>query len=259
MVAANRCAADFLVRHAIRGPFIRHNGFRSDRRDELRRFLEQHLPEAAGIDVGTVAGYRELMRLLSSPAHSLPLRNMVNRLLTRAELAAEPGPHMGMALPCYTNCTSPLRKYVDFLVHRQIKASLHGREPVATSDDSLAALAARLQNARAASQAAERWLAANYLQRLQATAPGPWPARISHINSSGFTARLDASGLEGQVDLRKDPEKFSYDKWQASLTSSSRRFQLNQPVNVTLESVDATANHQCLFTVAPDCGLKTPG
>jgi len=259
MVAANRCAADFLARHSVRGPFIRHSGFRSDRRDELRRFLEKHLPEAADIDVGSVAGYRELMRLLSDPAHALPLRSMVNRLLTRAELAAEPGPHMGLALPCYTNCTSPLRKYVDFLVHRQIKATLHGREPVATRDDSLTALAARLHNARAASRSAERWLAANYLQRLQATTPAPWPAHISYINSSGFTVRLDANGLEGQVDLRKDPEKFSYDKWQASLTSSSRRFQLNQSVNVTLESIDAAENHQCLFTVAPDCGLKTPG
>lgn len=259
MVAANRCAADFLSRHAIGGPFIRHSGFRSDRLDELRKFLELHLPQATDIDVTDVAGYRELIRLLSDPAHPLPLRNMVNRLLTRAELSPEPGPHMGMALPQYTNCTSPLRKYVDFLVQRQIKAALHGREPVALGKETLASLAARLQNARAASQAAERWLAANYLQRLQASSPGPWPAHISHINSGGFTARLDDSGLEGQVDLRKDPEKFSYDKWQASLTSTTRRFQLNQPVRVLLDSVDVGANHQCLFRLAPDCGLKTPG
>ncbi|MEQ8517281.1 MAG: RNB domain-containing ribonuclease, partial [Chromatocurvus sp.] len=259
MVAANRCAADFLSQHGIRGPFIRHSGVRSDRRNELRKFLELHLPQATEIDVATVAGYRELMRLLSDPAHPLPLRNMINRLMTRAELSPEPGPHMGMALPCYSNCTSPLRKYVDFLVQRQIKAALHGREPIAIGDESFAALAARLQHARAASQAAERWLAANYLRRLHASTPGPWPAHISHINSSGFTARLDGNGLEGQVDLRKDPEKFSYDKWQASLTSSTRRFRLNQPVSVALDSIDVAANHQCLLRLAPDCGLKTTG
>ncbi|MFN2287790.1 MAG: VacB/RNase II family 3'-5' exoribonuclease [Chromatocurvus sp.] len=259
MVAANRCAADFLARHEIRGPFVRHSGFRSDRREELQKFLQLHLPQATEIDITSVTGYRQLMRLLSDPAHTLPLRNMVNRLMTRAELSAEPGPHMGMALPCYTNCTSPLRKYVDFVVQRQIKAALHGREPIALDGAALAAIAARLQNARAASQAAERWLVANYLQRLQASTPGPWPAHISHIHSGGFTARLDDSGLEGQVDLRRDPEKFSYDKWHASLTSSSRRFQLNQPVSVELDSVDAAANHQCLMRLAPDCGLKKPG
>lgn len=259
MVAANRCAADFLSRHAIRGPFIRHPGFRSDRLDELHKLLELHLPQAKEIDVNSVSGYRQLMRLLSDPAHSLPLRSMVNRLLTRAELSPEPGPHMGMGLPQYTNCTSPLRKYVDFMVQRQIKAALHGRDTAAMDDAALTSLAARLQNARAASQAAERWLAANYLQRLQASTPGPWPAHISRINSGGFTARLNDSGLEGQVDLRKDPEKFSYDKWQASLTSSTRRFQLNQPVSVLLDSIDVAANHQCLLRLAADCGLKTPG
>ena len=31
---------------------------------------------------------------------------------------------MGMALPAYTNATSPLRKYFDFMAHRQIKAVL---------------------------------------------------------------------------------------------------------------------------------------
>ena len=257
MVAANRCAADFLARHAIGGPFVRHGGFRGDRRDELRKFLELHLPQAADIDVSEVAGYRELMRLLSDPSHPLPLRSMINRLLARAELSSEPGPHMGMALPVYTNCTSPLRKYVDFMVHRQIKAALHGRDTLTIPDDTLAATAARLQNARAASQAAERWLAANYLQRLQAGSTGPWTAHITHINSSGFTVRLDDNGLEGRVDLRKDPEKFSYDKWRASLTSSTRHFQLNQAVLVALDSIDVAANHLCLLRLSPDSGLKS--
>ena len=51
---------------------------------------------------------------------------MVNRLLTRAELTTTSSVHMGMALEKYTNCTSPLRKYVDFLVHLQIKSVLNG-------------------------------------------------------------------------------------------------------------------------------------
>ena len=49
-------------------------------------------------------------------------------------------------------------------------------------------------------------------------------ATITHVTSSGFTARLNNNGLTGFVDLRKDPEKFSYDKWTASLTSTTRRF-----------------------------------
>ena len=51
--------------------------------------------------------------------------------------------------------------------------------------------------------------------------------------------RLDDNGLEGFVDLRKDPEKFSYDKWTASLTSTTRRFQLEQPVELSFHGVTA--------------------
>ena len=56
---------------------------------------------------------------------------------------------------------------------------------------------------------------------------------MSHITSSGFTVKLDDNGLDGLVDLRPEEEKFSFDKWTMSLTSTTRRFQLLQIVEVT--------------------------
>jgi ribonuclease R len=78
---------------------------------------------------------------------------------------------------------------------------------------------------------------------------------LSHINSSGFTVRLVDSGLEGIVDLRKNPEKFSFDKWTASLTSSTRRFALAQAVEVTFLCVDEK-QRQIQLGLADGCGLK---
>jgi ribonuclease R len=256
MIAANRCAAELLARHGASGPFVSHPGFRGDRLDETRRFLELHLPALATEDPRQLDGYRRIMRALADPDCALPLRSMVNRLLARAELVPQAAPHMGMGLPVYTTCTSPLRRYVDLLAHEQLKAILHGRNPDLVDGATLSAVTARLQAVRAATAEAERWLAANYLQRLAAEGPDPWPGRVTHINSNGFMARLDDSGLEGFVDLRKDPEKFSFDKWQASLTSKTRRFCLEQPVQVRLQAVDHDAGHQCLFELAPGCGLR---
>ncbi len=79
---------------------------------------------------------------------------------------------------------------------------------------------------------------------------------VVHINSSGFSAKLSDNGLEGFVDLRKDPEKFSYDKWTASLTSTSRRFALEQAVEVSFKGTDKDNLYQALFTLAPGCGTK---
>jgi len=262
MIAANRCAATFLRQRGANGPFVIHPGFRADRLEEARKFLALHASAVAEVDPNTVEGYRDIMRCLSLAEHELPLRSMINRLLTRASLSTEPGAHMGMALQTYTNCTSPLRKYLDFLVHLQIKALLHDQPATGIDSPLLSQLAERLLNTRAATLEAERWLAGKYLARL-ASAGGEagaviFTARITHINSSGFNVKLVDNGLEGLVDLRKDPEKFSYDKWTASLTSTTRRFQLEQSVELNFVAVDAANQYRALFKLVGGCGLKPP-
>ncbi|NQY03797.1 MAG: VacB/RNase II family 3'-5' exoribonuclease [Halieaceae bacterium] len=256
MVATNRCAAKFLADNGASGPFVRHPGFRKDRIEETRKFLQMHVPELLTQDLTSVAGYRAIMKALTASGAALPLRSMVNRLLTRAELSTEPGPHMGMALAGYTNCTSPLRKLVDFMVHLQIKAILHSQPASLCQAADTQALAQKLANCRAATQEAERWLASRYIKRLADGGTTRFTGIVAHINSSGFTLKLDDNGLEGLVDLRKDPEKFSYDKWTASLTSTTRRFQLEQTVEVDFKGIDDSGNHTVLFELVPGCGLK---
>ncbi|MEP4486960.1 MAG: VacB/RNase II family 3'-5' exoribonuclease [Halioglobus sp.] len=257
MVATNRCAARFLTEHSASGPFVSHPGFRSDRIDEAKKFLDMHAPEVATEALDTVAGYRTVMQHLSTSTSALPLRAMVNRLLTRAELVTNSAPHMGMALASYTNCTSPLRRYVDFLVHLQIKSTLQGQSNELVDQQELVALADKIASTRAATTMAEHWLAGNYLARTSAKG-STLSGKISHINSSGFNVRLSSSGLEGFVDLRQDPEKFSYDKWTASLTSTTRRFQLDQPVDVQFNGIDEEKQYQANFTLLETCGLKPP-
>lgn len=258
MIAANRCAARFLAGAGAPGPYIVHPGFRTDRLDEVRRFIDMHTPQMADSDPATLDGYRQVMRCLSLPEHELPLRAMVNRLLTRAELSTEPGAHMGMGLEHYTNCTSPLRKYVDFLVHLQIKALLHSAPADRVSPEVLAKLAERLADTRAAIQEAERWLSCKYLSRLAERGQTQFKGTVSHVTSSGFTVRLTENGLEGFVDLRKDQEKFSYDKWQASLTSTTRRFQMHQDVTLVYKGISDEQQYRVLFETPQDCGLKPP-
>jgi exoribonuclease II len=98
MVAANRCAARFLAEKKCSGPFVSHPGFRRDRLKEAQKFLERSAPEVAELNLDDRKDYRAIMQCLSSDQQSLPLRGMVNRLLTRATLSTEPSVHMGMSL-----------------------------------------------------------------------------------------------------------------------------------------------------------------
>jgi len=171
-------------------------------------------------------------------------------------LSVASGPHMGMALPVYTNCTSPLRKYADLLVHRQIKSILRKRPITALSQEDLNVIAERIQRAREACIYAERWLVSRYLERITGFKKDcVLDASVAQISSSGLSIRLDGSGLEGFVDLRKDPEKFSFDKWTASLTSTTRRFALGQSIQVFCRGVDSKSR-LAQFDVVEGCGLK---
>ncbi|MEE4190368.1 MAG: VacB/RNase II family 3'-5' exoribonuclease [Halieaceae bacterium] len=247
MVAANRCCAQFLKERDCAGPFIGHRGFRPDRKDEIKRFMTRFMPDFVEQDLGELAVYRSAIQRMNQ-SDDLPLRSMANRLLARAELLTKAAPHMGMGLECYSNCTSPLRKYVDFLVHRQIKAVLHGDASSAISNTELSGLAARLATVRQATREAEVWLQCEFLA---GNVGEEFDAVVAQISSSGFTARLLDNGIEGQVDLRKDPEKFSFDRWAATLSSPSRTFQLEQPVKVRLERADAT-RREIQFAPVPD-------
>ncbi|MCX2982680.1 VacB/RNase II family 3'-5' exoribonuclease [Halieaceae bacterium IMCC14734] len=248
MIAANRSCALFLADNGRDGPFVRHDGFRTDRSQEVKKFVAKFLPDFIAKPLDEVANYRAIMKLLAASPAGLPLRSMVNRLLTRAELSTKPGPHMGMALPCYSNCTSPLRKYADFLAHRQIKQVLHDEAEQLVSQEQLKVLQQRVTRARAASMDAEKWLKCVFMQD---KVGADYEATISHLNSNGFTVRLLENGIEGVVDLRNVPEKFSYDRWTASLTSGDRQFQLERPVRVKLTKVDAKTR-EILFSPLQD-------
>jgi VacB/RNase II family 3'-5' exoribonuclease len=248
MVATNRCAAMFLRQNKCNGPFVRHLGFRTDRKDEIKRFLTRFLPEYAEQDLGVVSTYRAIMKQLATSTGDLPLRTMANRLLARAELTTEPGVHMGMGLECYSNCTSPLRKYTDYLAHRQIKSALNNGDTQQLNQQQLTNLADNISRARQASREAELWLQCEFLRPHVGE---EFAAIISHVNSSGFTARLLNWGIEAQVDLRKHPEKFSFDRWTATLASPTRKFQLEKEIQVKIVRADV-AKRELVFAPVAD-------
>ncbi len=256
MVATNRSAADFLSLNNATGPFVNHSGFRQDRQEEVKHFLNLHCDKLTSKNLNGLSDYREIINTLSSKTQSLPLRSMVNRLLARAELSVKPSPHMGMNINAYANCTSPLRKCIDFLTHIQIKSILRGGQADFVTSKLLRLIQDRINNTRKTVSDAENWLAGNYLQRLKLEGLREFDGVISHINSSGFTVRLKSNGLAGVVDLRKDPEKFSFDKWTATLKSKTRKFQLNQQVRVNFDEIDVRNSFSANFQVAQDCGLQ---
>src|SRR5260370_40204701 len=76
------------------------------------------------VDPGEFQGLRD-------EANGKPEEKMINEMLLRsmrqAGYAAENLGHFGLAAPCYTHFTSPIRRYPDLVVHRILKGILSGK------------------------------------------------------------------------------------------------------------------------------------
>ncbi len=65
---------------------------------------------------------QELLLLPAGPVRCCALR----RCMPRSEMSINPSRHSSLGLNCYSQVTSPIRRYTDLLAHFQIKAHLRG-------------------------------------------------------------------------------------------------------------------------------------
>lgn len=72
----------------------------------------------------------EPSELLAGPAGMFAVR----RTMQRSRQQTSPAPHAGLGLEVYVQATSPLRRYLDLVVHQQLRAHLQGAEPLSQSD-----------------------------------------------------------------------------------------------------------------------------
>jgi len=128
------------------------------------------------------------------------------RKLRKATVSSTPGSHWGLGVAAYTQVTSPIRRYADLVMHRQIKAALEGDVAPDSIDGVLAAIGAAEQAAEVVTRierATHRYYVLKHLsERIGATYeavvvakrdPGRW--RIS----------VDDLAVQTTVALRGSP------------------------------------------------------
>jgi exoribonuclease-2 len=99
MIAANAMAAKFFAEHDIPALY-RTQG-------ETRQENEVYDPNA----------------------HPLFVLLRQRRLFARAELSTVPERHCNLGMECYSSITSPIRRYMDLVLHRQLRAHFLGEPP----------------------------------------------------------------------------------------------------------------------------------
>ena len=73
--------------------------------------------------------------LEEGPVEDLFLHFRQRRLLNRMEISTEPGMHSSLGVEPYTHSTSPIRRYLDLVMQRQITSGLQGQGPAYSTDE----------------------------------------------------------------------------------------------------------------------------
>ena len=98
------------------------------------------------------------------------------RLLNRVEIVTAPGRHSSLGVEPYTHVTSPIRRYLDLVVQRQLGQALSGREPVYTVkelEELAMAVQPQVKRAGRVRQARQRYWIMRWLEdRLGQVLPG---------------------------------------------------------------------------------------
>lgn len=160
---------------------------------------------------------------------------------TSARYQAEPALHFGLGSPAYLHFTSPIRRYVDLVVHRFVKAYLHGeRTPQRWGAvEDLVALGEHLtrqaQAAKRAENDATKILAAIELSRSR-DMTRPLTGRVVAITERGVRVALEGWPLTGFLAFgrRAAPWKIDHTRARSGRTS----LVVGQRLKVRVAAVD---------------------
>ena len=213
MILANVCAAETLEGANMLCVFRAHERPDGDKIDGLQDMVRQM---GLSFPKGQVVKPEHFNRLLADAAKKGDAADLalLNETVLRCQSQADyritnPG-HFGLALRRYAHFTSPIRRYADLMVHRQIINLLTPGESGPDSDPADAAETASLisqterQAAAAERRTIDRFAAALIRDREGDIATGI----IRTITGFGAFVEIEDSGIEGLLPLGRLPQDF---------------------------------------------------
>ncbi|MFU8839274.1 MAG: ribonuclease catalytic domain-containing protein [Nitriliruptoraceae bacterium] len=255
MVAANEAVAGWLVEREVPALYRAHTGLAADRLERLKAAVALAGAEVPSLDdpdaeTDTVVG--ELIAAIDAAdaagrtAERDLLVSVAASSTARASYEPDPSAHTGLAAAAYTHFTSPIRRYADLVVHRQIRAALADEAPPHRAED-LRALAGWL-DARSGAisflQARERGdLWARLLDR--GFLDGAETATVTGLTENGLRVRLPRLGLTGFVTAERaldlpPKQRGSLTIDDHGLTTTTGPWQVGSRISVRFAGLDPT-------------------
>jgi ribonuclease R len=267
MLAANVCSADFIARAKHPALYRVHEGPTPEKRTLLQNYLKALGLGLSVSDDPKPGEFQAIAAATKDRPDALQIHTMLLRSMQQAIYTGTNSGHFGLAYEAYTHFTSPIRRYPDLLVHRVIKALLHGKryhllsgaveaaaKPVKTraghkpvkaasteSEHWEAAGAHCSANERRADEASrdvEAWLKCRYMREHLGEEFG---GTVSAVTGFGLFVTLDGLYVEGLVHITElGGEYYRFDEARQELRGerSGIRYHAGSRVRVQVSRVD---------------------
>ncbi len=240
MLAANVCAAEFLMKNKHTALFRNHLGPTPEKLATLREQLGLLGLQLGGGDNPTPKDYAALAEQFKGRPDAELLQVMMLRSMQQAVYEPHCDGHFGLAYEAYAHFTSPIRRYPDLTVHRAIKAVLN--QQTYTPNKSWQALGVHTsfceRRADDASRDVENWLKTYYMRDKVGEI---FEGKISGMTNFGLFVTLDGIHIDGLVhisDLGEDYFNFRPEIMAIEGERSGIRFNMGDKVSVRVARAD---------------------
>lgn len=255
MLAANEAVANFVTAQAL--PFIYRVHEQPDSA-KLIAFRDFILPFGYSLTMQGEKVTPQAMQQLLGEAAGKPEERLIHygllRCMKQARYAADNFGHFGLASPCYTHFTSPIRRYPDLLVHRLLKLTLllqansqdkRSRRELERIGASLAESAEHTSTRERVAMEAERdIIELKKLQFMQGRIGDEFDGCITGVAGFGFFVELAEVFVEGLVHISTlVDDLYSFDEPNHRLIGrrTGRVLQIGNQVRVRVVAVNPQA------------------
>lgn len=244
MLAANVCTAKYLQQQELPTLYRTHLGPKTEKLDNLRRFLGELGLSLGGKDKPQPKDYGVLLNSLKERPDAHLIQTMLLRSLSQAIYTPENQGHFGLAYEAYTHFTSPIRRYPDLLVHRAIKHAISKKNINAYLYDQVKMVhfgehcSVTERRADDATRDATDSLKCQYLKDKVGQA---FSGVITHVTGFGFFVELKDIYVEGLVHvstLKNDYYQFDVATARLRGERSGQTFRLGDKVQILVARVD---------------------
>lgn len=251
MIAANEAVTEWILERKL--PFI-YRIHDEPSPEAIEKFRK--LARSMGVQVGLSGVPRPdilaafVRSLKNNPAEPV-LATALLRSMRQAIYSATHGEHYGLASDAYTHFTSPIRRYPDLIVHRQLRAALQreSQNLPHPEGEALDHLHEQLEEAaehcsyreRVASEAERESIRFKQVRLMAKHLGDDFEGKINGMTEKGMFVQLDHPFCEGMIQIESltdDWYQFNEERMVMSGRKKKRTFMIGDRVKIQVVRVD---------------------